>query len=302
VTDTAQHLLAAGIAVTGASCTALATAVQQRVARRAPRRRGLNLALVRELAQSRSWLLSWVGLVIGYSCYLVALSMAPLTLVQPILVVGLALGSLFAARLARRPLDPRLMAGSVLCLASLSALLLAARPGSGRYFPVPPGAPLGVGAVVGAVLLMAVLIGRRWPAWGFAAATGALWGTTAALTKLVLAQLAHGWTEPLVHWPLYGVLVSAPLGFVLSQRAFQLSALLAPVNAVISVLDPVVATSIGVLVLGERTAAGAGWLALQIAAAAGVLAGVWLVARRSTQLARAAERQDGRAAEAVAWG
>lgn len=295
--------MAAVIAVMGASSTALATAVQQRAARRAPRRGGLNLALVRELSRSRTWLFSWAGLVFGYGCYLVALSMAPLTLVQPILVVGLALGSIFAAKLARRPVDRRLIAGSLVCLVSLSALLLAARPGSGTYFPVPADAPAGVGGVLGVVLVSAVLVGRRWPAWGFAAATGALWGTTAALTKLVLAQVAIGWTEPLTHWPLYGVLVTAPLGFVLSQRAFQLSALLAPVNAVISVLDPVIATAVGVLVLGEHTAPGPVSLALQIAAAIAVVTGVGIVAQRSTQLARAAAGEDGRKVDTVAgWG
>lgn len=299
MTDLAHHAPAAVIAAAGATCTALATAVQQRAARRAPRRRGLAPGLVRDLLRSRQWLLSWLGLALGYSCYLLALSMAPLVLVQPILLVGLVLGSLFAARLARRTPDRRLIAGSLLCLAGLSGLLLAARPGAGTYFPVPVDAAAGVtGIVVGAGVL-AALVGRRFPAWGFAIATGALWGTTAALAKLVLAQLARGWTEPLTHWPLYGLLVTAPLGFLFSQRAFQLSALLAPVNAVISVLDPVIATAIGVLVLGEHTAPGPGSLALQATAAFAALAGVGIVGRRSTQLARAAARADDRT---VTWG
>jgi hypothetical protein len=297
VNDVGHDAVAAAIAVVGASSTALATAVQQRAARRAPRREGMNLALVFELVRSRVWLLSWVGLVAGYSCYLTALSMAPLMVVQPVLMVGLALGSLFAARLARRPLDGRLMGGTVLTLAGLSALLLAARPGSGTYFPVPTYAAAGFGGVLGVMLLLAVVVGRRWPAWGFATATGALWGTTAALAKLVLAQLAVGWTEPLVHWPWYGLLIAAPLGFVLSQRALQLSPLLAPVNAVISVLDPLVAASIGVLVLGERVALDPSSVMVQIVAAIAVLTGVGIVANRSAQLATAVA--DGRGA---GWG
>jgi hypothetical protein len=130
-------------------------------------------------------------------------------------------------------------------------------------------------------------------------ATGALWGTTAALAKLVIAQLAHSWTEPVRHWPLYGLLLTAPLGFVLSQRALQLSALLAPVNAVISVLDPVIAATIGVSVLGEHTALDPLSLTLEGGAAIAVLVGVGIVGLRSTHLAKAAASQDKRQA---GWG
>jgi hypothetical protein len=299
VNDTVHHLLAALIAVVGASSSALATAVQQRAARRAPRRGGLNLALVLQLLRSRTWLLSWLGLAVGYGCYLVALSLAPLMVVQPVLLVGLTFGSLFAARLAGRPLDLRLMSGTVVTLAGLAALLLVARPSSGTYFPVPVHALAGFGGVLGAMLVLAVLVGWRWPAWGFATATGALWGTTAALAKLVLAQLAHGWSEPLANWPLYGLLLTAPLGFALSQRALQLSALLAPVNAVISGLDPIIAAVVGVFVLGERIALDPISLALEASAAIAILGGVGIVAVRSTHLARAAASEDG---HAVGWG
>jgi hypothetical protein len=48
------------------------------------------------------------------------------------------------------------------------------------------------------------------------------------------------------------MLLTAPTGFVLSQRAMQLGRVLAPVTAVISSVDPVVAVAIGVVALGER--------------------------------------------------
>jgi hypothetical protein len=49
-------------------------------------------------------------------------------------------------------------------------------------------------------------------------------------------------------------LVVGPAGLLLSQRAFQVGRLLAPVNAIISSVDPVTATTIAVLALGERLA------------------------------------------------
>src|SRR5581483_3862237 len=256
------------------------------------------------LMRSPAWRWSFVGLAFGYGCYLAALGRAPLALVQPIMISGLVLGSLFAARLAGRRLDPTVASGSVLCLLGLVALVTLARPAAGVYDPVPAHALAGVGGMVALLLVAALLLGTRSPAQGFALAAGGLFGVTATLTKIVLAQVGVGWAEPLGSWPLYGALVAAPLGFLCSQRAFQLSPLLAPVNSLISATDTVVAPLIGVLVLGERTVTTPVALAGQALALATVLYGIWTVTRRAGRLTAAVRQRAGaaRADSSMGWG
>lgn len=90
----------------------------------------------------------------------------------------------------------------------------------------------------------------------------------------------------LARWPLAGAaVVSALAGWALSQRAFQLGRLLAPVNAVISVADPAVAIALAITALGERLVHTVGSsLPLVAAGTVGVLAGVVLLSHRGARL------------------
>jgi hypothetical protein len=292
-------------AVLGAALTALATAVQQRATRQAPAGTGLNPRLLASLMGSPPWLASFAGLAAGYCCYLTALAHAPLILVQPIMSSGLVLGPLFAARLARRRLDPAVAAGGALCVVGLAALVTIAAPTAGTYSPVPDGGSTQVVVGVAVLLLAAAALGARSPAHGFALAAGGLFGVTAALTKVVLAQLALGWSAALAHWALYVALLTATLGFLSSQRSFQLSPLLASVNTLISVTDTVIALLIGVLVLAERTTTTPAALLGQVLALAATASGICLVIRRANQLTTATGRlgTDGPHEDSIAkWG
>jgi drug/metabolite transporter (DMT)-like permease len=77
-----------------------------------------------------------------------------------------------------------------------------------------------------------------------------------------------------------------PAGLLLSQRAFQVGRLLAPVNAIISSVDPVTATVIAVLALGERLATAPLALLGETTGAAVVVLGVVLTVRRSDRMLR----------------
>lgn len=132
-------------------------------------------------------------------------------------------------------------------------------------------------------------------------ATGVLYGVTASLTKLVVGQLAHGPTNPLAHWPLYVAVVTGASGIVVSQRAFQLGRLLAPVNAVISTVDPLVAVTIGLVELGEHTTTGVPAVLGELLAITVTVTGITLVARRGADIL---DTQDAHAdrGHLVPWG
>jgi hypothetical protein len=54
------------------------------------------------------------------------------------------------------------------------------------------------------------------------------------------------------HWPVYGLAITGPLGFLLNQDAFQRGILIAPVLTVITTCDPVVSVALAHFWLDER--------------------------------------------------
>ncbi|MBV9314505.1 MAG: DMT family transporter [Pseudonocardia sp.] len=295
-----QPLVAALAALSGAAATALGTALQQRATHTTPRGQLM-------LARQPSWL-AGLGLVaVGFGGYLAALSMGSLAYVQPIMISGLPLGSVFTAWLARRRPDTRLVGGAAICGVGLALLLAAARPVS----PPPSQHPATAAEVLewlvfplGAALLAACLVAARGRgmarALGCAVASGLLFGVNAALTKLVVGQLAHGWAEPFRHWPDYAIIILAPAGFLLSQRAMRLSRFLAPVNALISTVDPVTAVAIGLVAFHERVTVTGLALCLEAIAVLLLLAGITVITRRGARLHKAHLAGGERAA--LGWG
>jgi hypothetical protein len=275
-------------ALAGAAVTALGTAAQQRATQRVPGGRGLHLRLIVALARNRLWLASLVGILSGFGLYLLALGHGALVLVQPIMISGLVFGSVFAAWMACRRLDRGLLTGGAMCALGLASFLTVAHPGVGHHGIRPGDGVVWLAAVLAVLLLIgAVTAGRADglpSALALATMTGILFGVNAALTKLVADQLTRGLSEPLWHWPMYAALVTGPTGFILSQRAFQLGRLLAPVNAVISTVDPLTAVTIGVVAFGEHIVTTPGALAAELLAAAGLVAGIVIVTRRAAQL------------------
>ena len=275
-------------ALASTTVTALGTAAQQQATQRVPSSPGLHLRLVLVLARERLWLLGLACTVLGFGFYLAALAAGPLALVQPIMVLGLVLGSAFAAALSGHPVDRRLIVGGAVCAVGLALLLGVARPTAAAGVPI--AAAGWVVAVTGVVVLVAVAVGVHTSdltgAVAFATATGLLYGANAAITKLLADDLARGPAATVTHWPLYAALVVGPAGLLLSQRAFQVGRLLAPVNAVISTVDPVTAMAIAVLALGERLASTPPAVLGEMTSAGVVVLGVVLTVRRSDRMLR----------------
>jgi hypothetical protein len=55
----------------------------------------------------------------------------------------------------------------------------------------------------------------------------------------------RGFSPPAPQWPLHAFIVAEPAGFLLNQNAFQESSRIAPVLAIRTVTDPLVAIGIG---------------------------------------------------------
>ena len=127
-----------------------------------------------------------------------------------------------------------------------------------------------------------------------ALATGVIYGTTAGLMKMITIQIrSDGLWSIFAHPTLYVVCLIGPVGFLLSQQTFKQGTLIAPALAVISIVDPLVAITIGVSWLGERVATEPAALAGQAVGLVILMGGMALLAQRDVSFRRRAARVAG---------
>jgi hypothetical protein len=263
--------LAGGLALAAAVAFGLGSAAQQRAAAAAPSGSGL-------LREPR-WLGGLLGVGVGLVLQLVALAFGPVALVQPLGVAGVLVAALAAGH--GRAAAPGVLA----CAVGVGAFLLLAHP-----VAAPAGAPpLDAGAVVLGVVLLAAVVGallvaaRGRPgvrAVALAVAAGGCYGVSAGMLRLVAADVrAAGPGAAFGHGALYAAAVVGPAGFGLSQLALRAARSAAPVLAVLTAVDPLVAVAVGVGWLGERVVVAPAALAGELLAAAVVVAGIVVVVR-----------------------
>jgi len=294
----ASLLLAVPAAVVGAACMGLASAAQARATKEVAVRKILHPGLLRGLARRPLWLVGMAATAAGLLLQLIALAFAPLLVVQPLLITSLMFAGVISARLERRPMDAVMIAGSLTCIAGLTAFLLFARPSgdTGQFTAGTKPLPLTIAlAAVTVIALVTSVLGRgSLRVLGLAVATGVLYGVTAGLMKAVAGQARMDLAEPFRHWTLYLVCLLGPLAFLLSQNTFQQGTFLSPALAVITALDPLVGVAIGVWWLGEKANTTISALAGEAVAGAVIIVGIVLLSGRATQLARAAGATLGR--------
>jgi drug/metabolite transporter (DMT)-like permease len=199
----------AGIAAALAAAVANAFAVvlQAAEARRAPADEAMRAALLVRLAHRRSWLLGTGLLVVAGALQVLALGLAPITLVQPTLSTSL----LVLLVIARRRLPDRIgspeVAGALAIVFGLIVVVLAGphhtsqTVSSGRLI-----APL---ATVGGAALLAFAAGRVHTGAALSLAAGAAlayaWSDFAA--KLLAGRVSSG------AWGMAAVWLCALIGF-----------------------------------------------------------------------------------------
>ncbi|MER8232901.1 DMT family transporter [Streptomyces sp. NPDC094049] len=238
-------LLSVLLALVSAVAYAGAAIVQERVAASAA---GPRYAPLR----SRAW---WGSVLLngfGATLHVAALAYGPLSLVQPLgaltIVFALPMAALFVGRRAGR----RAWRGAVMATAGLAGLLSLASGAGGRSLADGDRWLLALSAfgLVGVLFAAAHLIGRSaLRSIVLATAAGVSFGIASVFTKSV----AEGWTPgaPLAEWT--GLLVLSTLavtGLLLSQASYRGAGLAAPL-ATVTVVNPVVAATVGLTLFGE---------------------------------------------------
>ncbi len=267
------------LALGAALFIAIGDVIHQRTANEVPEADVGHMGLFLQLLKDRAWWLGSGVAAVGFVLQAAALGLGSVLLVQALLVTSLLFALPMSARAAHRRVTRWEWAWAVLLAASVVIIVTVGNPtaGQSRADVETWGA---VAAVAIPVVVVCVLAAnrRRGPVSAvlLGIVSGILWGVFAVLTKGVVDLLGKG-LEPLLLSPeLYVWAALAVGGTALQQSSFRAGPITASLPAM-TITEPLVASVLGVVVLGETLRPGeAGWFVLVTAIAAMVVATVAL--------------------------
>ena len=241
-----------------------------------------SLSLLVRLVRQPRWLAGVVVSLLGLAVHVTALSVGELATVQPVLVAELPLAVVGASYLFGRGLGVRDLLSVAMLAVGLALFIGFLGPSGGDPLRVSGGTwAIAVGTVA---LLVALLAVAGWRAEHdvrgglLRAAAGAGYGLTGVFFSVMGKSVdADGFGAAFTTWQTYGALAAGGLSFYLLQNAITAGKLVA-VEPGLTLVNPLVAVTWGMLVFGEDVRTGG---ALVGTAVGGVLlvAGVVLLAR-----------------------
>ena len=247
--------------------------------------KGLNGRQLALLLARPSWVLGTLMLGLAILFQLASLYFAPIIVVQPLGALALVITSILNSRINHVELKRKsiiaivMCVGGVLLFVGVAAFTAVDRPVTARQLVI----ILVVLAVVLAVAAVTfALFRRRIRALFYVIMAGVLYGFVATLAKVVLGRLQQGEFEWLTLTCVIALIAATALGAYFVQNAYASG----PPDLVIAgltVVDPMVAVLIGIIVLGE--ASQAPFWANIVFAVSGAIAvwGVFLLARNHPQ-------------------
>jgi drug/metabolite transporter (DMT)-like permease len=235
------------------------------------------IASVRSLLTQKRWLLGAGVQAVGFALYVVALALAPLSLVQATAAGGIGILAVMSSRLRHEPLTRREQIGAGVSVAGLALLGLSListhSEGTGAtYGWVGVWLAASVGGAVACVLPLARAIGRG-PAWGIA--SGILFAAGDVSTKMAVSAGIENFAF------LACLIVFYASGTGVLQAAFQQGSALttAGLSTLLTNALPILA---GMVLFHEPLPSG--WVgAIRIVAFAGVVAGAVLLSMKEAE-------------------
>ena len=264
------------VAVGAALLFATGSVLQHEAALRSTSGNGLDL---RQLVRRPVWVVGQSSTAFGTILQVIALALAPVAIVQPVLA-----GSLIVAMAIRAVRDRCLptggeMLGALCTGGGLAIFLVAARPAAGTGERLPPTFAV-VLAVVAAVVLVAAcsrLGNSPWGALACGASAGISAGIAAVLISVALKTFGErGVLHGLAGAPLGAALVAAVAAQFGGQQAYSRGSLSWSLPA-LTLLDPLAAVPAARLLIGERLEPG--HAVVWVPGAAVAVLGVVLLAR-----------------------
>ena len=246
----------------------------------------LSLKQIVKLLSRPRWLSGTAFMGVGIVLQLAALSLAPLIVVQPVGAIALVITSLLNSRRTKTRISRATMLAVALCTLGIAAFVSMASGvaketelNDDRLREV-----LGVLAVI--LVVFSVLfftIGKKAKALTYVVGAGVLYGFVATLAKVVIQRIYQEQFELLTLICLVALVGAVALGGWFVQNAYASG----PPDLVIAgltVIDPLVAVSIGIVILGEAQQAGLATMIGFSLSAVIAVAGVYLLSKVHPEL------------------
>lgn len=258
-------------------------------------RTGLSIRQVRALLARPSWVVGTLLLGVAIVLQLSSLSFAPLTVVQPLGAIALVVTSIVNARVTKKPLDRVAIRSIITCVigvgafVAIAAMVTNSHPVTATQLVI----VLVVLVVVLAVLLTVFFAMRRrvLPPIFYVLAGGVLFGFVVTLAKVVIDRVKTilvgdfriDSTDILTLFCIVGLATAGLLGTYFVQTAHSSN----PADIVVAgltVIDPLVAVTIGIVVLGEAAEAPLWAIGAFVVAAGVAIWGVISLSRNNPEL------------------
>jgi hypothetical protein len=281
---TRQLVLAVACSIAAAFAYALSNVLQQHEAEQVPEDKAMHFGFLGALARRPRWLAGMGADVGGYVFEALALGVGTLVIVEPILATSLLLSLFLGAAINKRSISGSAWMAAIVFAIGITIFLNLVAPTKGAET-----APLRDWAIAGAciaifVLLCATLARRAERAMFLGAGAGALFGTSALLTKAFVHYLSGGILNWVPHWEPYALAVRSITGLLLAQSAFQTGALAAAISAE-QLLQPLTGVALGIGLLNEHIdVTGRTEISLLVVALVAMLRGVLALARAEQDL------------------
>ncbi len=272
-------------ALLSALCFALGAALQQREALRATDFGVADPRLLWRLAHRPIWLAGIVADGLSAALHILALSLGPIALVQPLGVTGLLFAIPMVAVLRRQRIRRADVAAAVAVLAGLVALLqLVPATVDTRVSGASVIAAVAVGtlALAAAGAAVAQFKPGRPRALLLAAGAGASFGITAVLVRALL-ETAGSHSVPTIVTAVVAIGLLIPTGYLLLQSSYRAGHFAASLATAV-VVDPVSAMLGGVPVLSERLPQTLGQVFTAVISAGVIIAGIVMLVRSPAEL------------------
>jgi drug/metabolite transporter (DMT)-like permease len=246
---------------------------------------GLSMRQIMILLRRPAWVTGTILLGLAIVLQLTSLRFSPLIVVQPLGAVALVITAIVNARVSKVRLNASSIRAIMLCVGGVGVFVLVAAFNAvdesirtSQLITI-----LVILAVVMTIFVIAFRVFRKKArAIFYILGAGVVYGFVATLAKVVLNRIKFGEFDPLTVVCIVALLAATALGGYFVQNAYA-SGPPDLVVAGLTVVDPLVAVAIGIVVLGEAQYA-APW-AIPLFIAAGVVAiwGVFLLAKHHPQ-------------------
>jgi drug/metabolite transporter (DMT)-like permease len=286
------------LALAASFCTATSSVCQRLGAAPAPGGERLSPRLILYLVRQPIWLAGIASMILGFVFQLAALHFGDLALVQPILATELLfVFAYMAVSGSRRVARHDWLAAAAMAL-GLGVFLFTASP-SGGHLHAPGSSWWLAGASALGLALVATLaaftpIRRGAPASParraatLGVATGISWGFVAAVIKELSAHTGSGF-DIFLTWSPYVLVGVGAASMLLSTHAFQAGPLAASQPG-FTIVDPLVASLLGVFIFKEHMQLAPIAVVIEAAALAALVAGVVAISR--SQLVQGETHED----------